>query len=107
MQPGVELFRLGLALVVELEGDVGVEADAEVVVHDEDLRVVLALLRVCRHDRAVRGLRLAGSIGRKKCSLARNLIRKVYRSFRRHAGSLSVNHLRHISGTKPLHISGI
>ena len=55
----VELLRLGLALVVELEGDVGVEPDAEVVVHHEDLRVVLALLRVRRHNTPVRLFLLA------------------------------------------------
>ena len=42
MQPAVELVGVLLARVVEVEAEGRVEADAEVVVHDEYLRIVLA-----------------------------------------------------------------
>lgn len=39
--PAVELVGILLARVVEIETQVGVDADAEVVVHNENLRVIL------------------------------------------------------------------
>lgn len=42
VQAAVELVRVLLARVVEIEAEIGIDADAEVVVHHEDLRVVLA-----------------------------------------------------------------
>ena len=44
MKPRCELLRLLLPRVVEVEAEVGVEAEAEVVVHHEYLRVVLVSL---------------------------------------------------------------
>lgn len=48
--PAVELVGVLLPGVVEVEAEVRVDADAEVVVHHEDLRVVLRL-RPCGHRR--------------------------------------------------------
>lgn len=49
-QPAIELVGILLPGVVEVKAEVRVDADAEVVIHDENLRVVLAL-RSCRHRR--------------------------------------------------------
>jgi hypothetical protein len=46
--PAVEFVRVLLPRVVEVEAEVSIDADAKVVVHDQDLRVVLAL-RSCGH----------------------------------------------------------
>uniref|UniRef100_A0A2M4DCE3 Putative secreted protein n=1 Tax=Anopheles darlingi TaxID=43151 RepID=A0A2M4DCE3_ANODA len=43
VQPRVELVRVFLARIVEIQAQIGIDADAKVVVHYEDLRVVLAL----------------------------------------------------------------
>lgn len=39
----VELVRVFLASIVKVQAQVGVDSDAKVVVHDKDLRIVLAL----------------------------------------------------------------
>jgi len=43
-QPAVKFFGLLLASLVEIQTEIGVDADAEVVVHDKDGRRVLILL---------------------------------------------------------------
>ena len=60
---GVEFLRPLLALGVEIQADIGVQADAKVVVHDEDLGVVFTRLGIGGHQGfAVDALRTLVSI---------------------------------------------
>ena len=69
------MFTFGMECIAK----VSVKSNSKIIVHDKDLRVVLALLRVRRHDAPVRRLGLAE--GSKQESNGYTLVRGMETSF--------------------------